>query len=182
LPPLGEAPLEGTDLIGALDAVANRLRERRIPASVPQRERARFPRRLKPLASVLTDRLQHPEPLPRAVGLHESLVDERLQLVEDVFAEVGANHLDVREGTTSGEDGQTPEQALLRVVEQRVAPVDRGAQSLLPLGNVARDGCTLLVRPFRARRLDHGREGRTHDRDGSAKEQDRCVRAEGVVS
>ena len=99
------------------------------------------PRRLEPLASVLTDRLQHPEPVTLAVGLHESLVDERLQLVEDVLAGVCADRLDVRERAASGEDGQTPEQALLRVLEQRVAPVDRGAQRLLPLGNVARAGC-----------------------------------------
>ena len=82
---------------------------------MPQRDLARLARRLEPLACVLTDRLQHPEPVTLAVGLHESLVDERLQLVEDVLAGVCADRLDVRERAASGEDGQTPEQTLLRV-------------------------------------------------------------------
>ena len=105
-----------------------------------QRDLARLARRLEPLAGVLTDRLQYPEPITVAVGLQESLVDERLQLVEDVLAGLCADRLDVRERAASGEDGKTPEQTLLRVLEQRVAPVDRGAQRLLPLGNVARAG------------------------------------------
>ena len=98
------------------------------------------PRGLEPLAGVLADRLQHPEPVALAVRLHEGLVDERLQLVEDGLAGVCADGLDVREGAPAGEDGQAPEQALLRLLEERVAPVDRGPERLLPLGNVARAG------------------------------------------
>ena len=89
--------------------------ELRVPAGVPQRDLARLARRLEPLAGVLTDRLQHPEPVTLAVGLHERLVDERLQLVEDGLAGVCADRLDVRERAASGEDGQAPEQTLLRV-------------------------------------------------------------------
>ena len=50
-----------------------------------------------------------------AVRLHERLVDERLQLVEDALARLGADGLDVGERAASREDGQPPEQALLRL-------------------------------------------------------------------
>ncbi len=71
------------DLVGALDAVADLARDRRIPLGVPQRDLAGVsPAVLEPLAGVLADRLQHPEPVALAVHLHERLVDERLQLVE----------------------------------------------------------------------------------------------------
>ena len=96
------------------------------------------PAALEAFARVLADRLQHPEPAPLTPRLDESFVDERLELVEDVLAGVGADDLDVRECAPSSEDRYAPKQALLRLVEQRVAPVDRGAQRLLPLGSVAR--------------------------------------------
>ena len=70
------------DLVGALDAVADLARERRIPVGVPQRDLRRLARGLEPLARVLADRLQHPEPVALAIHLHERLVDERLELVE----------------------------------------------------------------------------------------------------
>jgi len=74
-----------------------------------------------------------------AVHLHERLVDERLQLVDD-RARVSADGFGVHEGAPAGEDGHAPEQTLLRVRQQRVAPVNRRAQRLLPLGSVARAG------------------------------------------
>jgi hypothetical protein len=77
-------------------------------------------------------------------NLHESLVDKRFQLVEDGLAGACADGLDVGEFAPSGEDGHAPEQALLRLRKERMAPVDRGAQRLLPLGSVARAGCEHL--------------------------------------
>ena len=87
----------------------------RVSARVPQRDLARLAGGLEPLAGVLADRLQHPEPAALAVRLHERLVDERLELVEDALAGVGADRLDVRERAASREDGHAPEQALLRL-------------------------------------------------------------------
>ena len=58
--------------------------DRRVPAGVPHRGLGRLARGLESLASVLADRLQHPEPVALAVRLHERLVDERLELVEHV--------------------------------------------------------------------------------------------------
>jgi hypothetical protein len=137
---LGDAAFEGPDLAGALDAVADLAGELRIAAGVPQLDVTRLAGALEVLARVLADRLQHPEPVALAVRLHESLVDERLQLVEDRLAGVGADGLDVRECAPSGEDGHAPEHALFRLRKERVAPVDRRAQRLLPLGNVAKAG------------------------------------------
>ena len=137
---LGDAAFERPELIGALDAVADLPGEPRVAAGVPQRDVTRLARGFEPLARVLADRLQHPEPVALAVRLHERLLDQRLQLVEDGLAGVGADRLDVGKRAPSGEDGHAPEQALLRLREERVAPVDRGAQRLLPLGNVARSG------------------------------------------
>ena len=56
------------------------------------------------------------------------------------LAGLGADGLDVGERAAAGEDRHAPEQPLLRLGEERVAPVDRGAQRLLPLGRVARAG------------------------------------------
>ena len=112
---LGDAAFDGPDLIGSLDAVADLAGELGIPAGVPQRDLARLAGGLEPLAGVLADRLQHPEPVALAVHLHERLVDERLQLVEDGLAGVCADGLDVRERAPAGEDGHAPEQALLRL-------------------------------------------------------------------
>jgi class 3 adenylate cyclase len=111
---IGDAAFEGSDLIGALDAVADLLGERRIPAGVLQRDLARLARGLEPLTSELSDRLQHPEPVTLAVGLHEGLVDERLQFVKGGLAGVCADGFEIGEGAPSGEDGHAPEQALLR--------------------------------------------------------------------
>ena len=61
---------------------------------------ARLAGAVEPLARVLADRLQHPKPVALAVHLHERLVDERLQLVEDRLARVRADGLDVREACT----------------------------------------------------------------------------------
>jgi hypothetical protein len=54
-------------------------------------------------------------PVAVAVRLHERLVDERFQLVEDALARLWADGLDVREGEPSREDGCPAEQSLLRL-------------------------------------------------------------------
>src|SRR5437867_2638339 len=75
-----------------------------IPAGVPQGDVVRLLCALEALAGVLPNRLQHPKPVALAVRLHESLVDERLQLVEDGLPGACADGLDVRERAPSGED------------------------------------------------------------------------------
>jgi hypothetical protein len=107
----------------------------------------------KSLAGVFPDRLQHPEPVARAVRLDERLVDERLQLVEDRLASVCADGLQIGEGATPCEHGHASEQALLRLLEERMAPSDRGAQRLVSFGAVAgagsehREGVVGTIRP-----------------------------------
>ena len=49
-----------------------------------------------------------------------------------------ADRLEVGERAAAGEDRHAAEQPLLRLRQQRVAPVDRGAQCLLAFGRVAR--------------------------------------------
>ena len=73
---VGDPTFERADLIGALDAVADVECQRRVAAGVPQRHRAGLSRGDETLSGVLADRLQHPEPVARAIQLHERLVDE----------------------------------------------------------------------------------------------------------
>ena len=111
-----------------------------IPSRVPERDIRSLAGVLEPIVRVLADRLQHAKPVVLAVHLHERLVNERLQFVDDHLARVSADGFGVHEGAPAGEDGHAPEQTLLRVRQQRVAPVNRRAQRLLPLGSVARAG------------------------------------------
>ena len=53
-----------------------------------------------------------------AVHLHERLVEQRLEVVEDVAAGFAAHGLDVGQGRTRDEDRHAAEQPLLRLVEQ----------------------------------------------------------------
>ena len=88
-------------------------------------------RRLKPLARVLADRLQHREPL---VGVaQEALVDERLEGVE-----IDLRHLLGRlERGAAPEDGEPGEEGLLRGCQQLVAPVDGCAEGALAFGQIS---------------------------------------------
>jgi len=94
----------------------------------------------EPLTGELADRLQQAEALSLRVELHERLVHQRLELVEAATARLGADGLDVGERAAAGEDGEPAEEPLLLLVEEGVAPVDRRAQRLLPLGAVAGTG------------------------------------------
>ena len=53
---------------------------------VSERDLTRLAGSLESLARVLADRLQHPEPVALGLHLHERLVDERLELVEDALS------------------------------------------------------------------------------------------------
>src|SRR6266540_5725264 len=87
------------------------LRERQEVLSVALPQPVGFSRGLEPLGCVLTDRLQHPEPLLRVA--EEVLVNQRL----DVEIGVG-NLLCRRERPSAREDRETGEQATLLLIEQ----------------------------------------------------------------
>ena len=63
-----------------------------------------------------------------------------------VLARVCADGLDVRDRASSCEDGHSPEHALLRLCQERVAPADRRVERLLSLGNVASARCEHVER------------------------------------
>ncbi len=92
------------------------------------------------LACELADGLEQPEPVARAVDLDERLVDEGFELVEAASARLCTNGLGVLHRASSHEGGQASEHASFRLVEERMAPVDRGAQRPLALGEVALSG------------------------------------------
>ena len=88
------------------------------------------------------DRLEHRQSLLAAVrGPHEALVDERAEPIDDVHPGQGvdadADLFDVLDPRRR-EHGQDLEQRPLVVVEQLVAPGDRGAERPLAVGQVAR--------------------------------------------
>ena len=79
----------------------------------------------EPLERELADRLEHPEALVRVAD--QALLDERLQRVE-----IGVSHAFGRlQRATAPEHGEPGEQSSLLVVEQIVAPGDRGAKGQL---------------------------------------------------
>ncbi len=87
------------------------------------------------LAGVLPDRLEHGDPIACAIDLDKTLVCQRAQVLEHGI--VTCTHgLDVLDGGAATEDGHAPEEALLRGGQQRVAPVDRGAQRALTVRRV----------------------------------------------
>ena len=111
----------------------------------------------QPLPSVLAERLEHDEARVAVVGHaldEQAVVDERGDAVEDVDAEVlagVADGLGRLERAAAGEDREAPEQRLLGRRQQVVAPVDRAAQRLLALRQVARAAGQQLEPPFDAR-------------------------------
>src|SRR5207253_1978420 len=94
------------------------------------------------LGRELADRLEHPipRPLPREdVHAYQALIDQRLDAVEDVDVEPGAAHLLRRaERPAPGEDGEPREEALLRRIEEVVAPLDRAGERPLTIRRVPR--------------------------------------------
>ena len=94
---------------------------------------------LESLERVRADRLEHRE-ARLAVGLlllaEQAVVDQRRQARQEPVA--AADRLGGLERAAADEDGEAREQRLLVGAEQLVAPVDRRAQRLLALGQVAR--------------------------------------------
>ena len=95
---------------------------------------------------VLADRVQEPEPRLAAghlLGLDEALVEQGHHPVDDVAADLRrrpADRLRRLEVEAAGEHRQAVEQPLGVLVEDVVAPGDRGAQGLLARRQVARAG------------------------------------------
>ena len=120
------------DLVRALEPALGSLGQGERPRRVARRDRVRLARLAQPLAGELVDGLEHPEPLSRAHD--ERAVDERLELVEHV----ARHRLRALQRPAAGEHGELREQRSLALLEQVVAPLDRGAQGALPRGRVAR--------------------------------------------
>src|SRR5436853_7264718 len=80
---------------------------------------------VEPLGGVLADRLEHPEPLARVAN--EAFVDKRLQRVELSISDLLVSF----ERAAAAEDGDPGKEPPLGLVEQLVAPFDRGAERLL---------------------------------------------------
>ena len=138
---LGDAAFEGADLIGALDAVADR--PGRAPhtggrASArprPSRPRPRAARAAySPIVCSIRSRSPWPSVCTRALSTSDSSSSRTFSPGSAQTASTSANV-------------HPPAKTAMRrnrrcsgSVEERVAPVDRGAQRLLPLGSVARAG------------------------------------------
>jgi hypothetical protein len=132
-----DSALDRRDLRISLDAVPDLAGNVREVPGVPGGDLVRLPGGGEPLSGELADRLQQAEALALRIELYEPFLDQRLELVEARPARLGADGLDVGERAASGEDGEAAEQLLLALAEEGVAPVDRRAQRLLPLGTVA---------------------------------------------
>ena len=159
------APLVGPGQLGG------RLRdERHVPVAMAGADEVGLTVGLEPFRRVLPDRVQEPEArlaVGRLLDLHEALVDQRHQPVEDVATDLGrrtADRLGRGEVAPGGEDRQPIEQPLPAVVEQVIAPGDRAAERLLAFGQVARAGrqdIELVIEPDQdrvgAEQLDPGR-------------------------
>jgi hypothetical protein len=107
---------------------------------MPHRDLIRLSGGHETLARELSDRLERTNPVALTVHLHESLVHERLELVQAALVGLHAHRLEIGERAAAREDGHPAEQALLGLAQKRMAPVDRGAQRLLPLRQVAGAG------------------------------------------
>jgi hypothetical protein len=94
-------------------------------------QRFRVSRLIDPLGGVLTDRLEHPVAL--IASTQEALLDECGECADCSAADA----LSCLEGAAAREDSQSAKHVLLTRVEQAVAPVNRGAQGALTLGEVA---------------------------------------------
>ena len=89
--------------------------------------------RLEQLERVFTDRLEHQEPVA-ADRLEQAQVDECRKLVEVGAADL----LGGLQREAADEDGETPEDGARLLVEQLMAPLDRGPQRALALRGVPR--------------------------------------------
>src|SRR6266702_1814356 len=108
-----------------------------------------LPARRENLQPILADRLQHQEAwlLAFLLGLlQQALVEKRsnalpyLPCFTTIFT-CSADCLYRLQSTTTNEDGEPPEESLLRGIEQVIAPCNRVAQRLLPCRDVTRGAC-----------------------------------------
>src|SRR6266568_9058684 len=101
------------------------------------------------LQPILADRLQHEQAwlLAFLLGLlQQAFVDKRSNSLQDLpcfttISRVSADCLYRLQSTTTNEDGEPPEESLLRGIEQVIAPCNRVAQRLLPCRYVTRGAC-----------------------------------------
>ena len=91
----------------------------------------------EPLERVLPDRLEHSEAgiaFGHALGAKQAVVQERLDPVDQVQVEVGGHGRGAVEREAADEHAEAGEERLLVGREEVVAPVDRGAECSVPLG------------------------------------------------
>src|SRR5207249_12331071 len=131
LPPLG---MDGKKRVRGLGAGEEELR-------MPAPEVRRLARLLQPFPRELAYGLEHPIARLDRFGLeqHERLLYQATQQVQHVrrgYRAPLSDRLDRVDGESPGEHREPPEQDLLLLGEQRVAPFDGAAQ-----GAVVREGC-----------------------------------------
>jgi hypothetical protein len=138
---LGLQPLQPGVLVAQVELGLGLLREREKMVEVTVVAGCRLPGLPQPVACILSDRLQ--QPVPRlAVGLvgrDQRLVDQAAYGDEHVVpGRARADRVGGIEGEVPREHGQLPEQHAVGLVQQVVAPLDRGLQCLLAGGDTPR--------------------------------------------
>src|SRR6266536_101047 len=100
--------------------------------------------RFEPVQPVLTDRFQHPESwlhISDRFLSHQILVQQRGDAIQYINAQIGvriAERFGNRHGPSRHKRGEPPEEPLLGLVEQIMAPGDRAEQRLLTNGEIPR--------------------------------------------
>ena len=103
---------------------------------------ARLAGGFQPAAGVFAEDVQHRE-AAFAGRAEEALVDQRCERLEVAAADCFGGF----EVEAAGEDAEPPKERLLVVVQERVAPVDRGPQRALSLRGVGRAATDLVEAP-----------------------------------
>ena len=109
-------------------------RQVQAPGKVAATDVAELARRFRPVEDVLADRLQQPVAAGGVVELDEALVDETGQDVQHavrIEVVVGAHRFGGVEAEPADERPEPAQHRLFSLVEQVVAPVDRGGQGAL---------------------------------------------------
>ena len=137
--------VEEPALLGAGEIRGDPLGERQEPGAVSRRNGVSLAALRQLLRRVGPNRVQHLEPrvAVRVDGPDQALVREGDQAVDDVHPELGgrpAHRLGCSKVDAALEDRDPVQQSPVALVEQVVAPGDRTAERLLPLGQVPRAG------------------------------------------